>query len=85
MNGKHTSNVIAEMYEAQEEVPEFYQLVREYECKTMQDVAHLFASFDPKQSARSKGDIIKGFAATTEATNRSPSPDALPSDYGLSV
>lgn len=68
INGKHTSNVICELYEAREEFAEFYQLVREYECKTMADVAHLFSSFDPRGSARSKIDVVRGFASTEEST-----------------
>lgn len=72
INGKHTSTVLCELYEAKEEIGEFYQLVREYECKTMEDMAHLFASFDAKGSARTKADIIKGFAATAVATASLP-------------
>lgn len=68
LNGKHTSAVLCELYEADEEVPDIVQLVREYEAKTLADMAHLFASFDPRQSARGKADIVRGFAATHEET-----------------
>lgn len=73
LNGKHTSAVICELYESGEKFADFHQLVREYECNTMEDMAHLFASFDPKESARSKNDIVKGFAATKEPTRELPS------------
>lgn len=72
LNGKHTSAVLCELYEAGEEVPDIVQLVREYEAKTLADMAHLFASFDPRQSARGKADIVRGFAATAEETASLP-------------
>lgn len=68
VNGKHTSNVLCELYEAEEEFPEVRVWVREFNCETLADVAQLFASYDPKESARSKNDILRSFAVTENVT-----------------
>lgn len=64
LNGKHTSNVLCEFFESGQD-PECYMLVREYSCDNMEDMARLFATFDARQSARTKSDVIRGFAAAS--------------------
>lgn len=68
MNGKHSSNIFHEMYTAEQPVPDCMILVREYECDTMEEASRLFATFDAKQNARSKADVIRGFAVASSAT-----------------
>jgi hypothetical protein len=62
LNGKHTSHVLSKMYDDGEDVPEIFILVREYECEDLEDVARLYATFDARQSARTKADVVRGFA-----------------------
>lgn len=67
MNGKHTSRVLCELYDAG--TPYACEVVlRRYECPSMADAAHLFATFDAKDSARSKQDILRGYAASDKNT-----------------
>lgn len=72
MNGKHTSTIFHEMFEAGEDVPDTNILVREYACDTMEEASALFATFDAKQNSRSKADVIRGFAVADKATADMP-------------
>ncbi len=62
LNGKHTSHALVDAFEGGQVPQNVFALVRHYECDTMEDCARLYATFDAKQSARSRGDIIRGFA-----------------------
>lgn len=61
INGKHTSTVLASM---NGEFPKGLSvIVEEYKCDTLEDVANLYSTFDPRSSARSTGDINQIYAA----------------------
>lgn len=60
VNGKHTSTMLAEM----EDLPEFYAVIEDYECDTLEDVARLYATFDSKTQSRTSHDIYASFAST---------------------
>jgi hypothetical protein len=60
VNGKHTSVMLAGV----DPLPEFYAVVEEYECDTLEDVAKLYATFDSTTQSRSARDIYLSFAAT---------------------
>ena len=66
LNGRHTSTAICDLMETGETV-EALMLVREYAADTMEDAAKLYATFDPRQSARNKSNIVQGFAAACPA------------------
>lgn len=60
VNGKHTANVLAEMNGS---APAGLQAtIERYECDTLEDVARLYATFDPPKSARSANEIYQQFA-----------------------
>lgn len=67
MNGKHTSTVLLELFERGTPYP-CDVLVRRYSCPTLEDAAHLFATFDAKDSARNKQDVLRGYAAANKHT-----------------
>lgn len=60
VNGKHTSVLLSSL----KELPEFYVVIEEYECDTLEDVAKLYATFDSKMQSRTTSDINASFAAT---------------------
>jgi hypothetical protein len=47
VNGKHTSTLLAGL----SEIPEFYVTVEDYQCDTLEDVAHLYGTFDSRLPA----------------------------------
>lgn len=59
VNGKHTSTMLANM----DVIPEFYAVIEEYECDTLEDVAKLYATFDSSTQSRTARDIYMSFAA----------------------
>jgi hypothetical protein len=61
VNGKHTSIVL------DEELPEgaeFYVILTRFYCKTLQNVADLYATFDSSISSRKVGDIYRAYAGS---------------------
>lgn len=60
VNGKHTSIMLSR----QDPVGEFYVVLEEYICDTLEDVAKLYATFDSKMQSRNSNDIYLSFAAT---------------------
>lgn len=69
VNGKHTSTLLSSL----EEIPEFYAIIEEYECETLEDVQRLYATFDSKIQSRTARDIYTSFAAAVpELTNIRP-------------
>lgn len=60
VNGKHTSVLLA----STDPMPEFYVVVEEYICDTLEDVAKLYSTFDSTIQSRSANDIYMSFAAT---------------------
>lgn len=61
VNGKHTSTMLASHLGP---MPDFYAVVEEYLCDTLEDVAYLYSTFDSKMQSRSADDIYQSFAAT---------------------
>lgn len=64
VNGAHTSKSAHDLFEEKKEVkgePEIW--VRRYVCPTLEDVAALWTTFDPKRATRTKQDELKSFAA----------------------
>lgn len=68
VNGKHTSTMLAGM----PVIPEFYAIIEEYECDTLDDVARLYATFDSNIQSRTARDIYLSFAATMPELARLP-------------
>lgn len=64
VNGKHSSNMFAEMNGKLPKGHSIFVLVEQYTCPTLEDVAKLYSSFDSRSSARSANDIYRVFAAT---------------------
>lgn len=60
VNGQHTATLASKM----EPLPELYVTVEDYECDTLDDVAHLYATFDSKMMSRTSADIYLSFAST---------------------
>jgi hypothetical protein len=60
VNGKHTSTLLAGL----PEIPEFYVTVEDYQCDTLEDVAHLYGTFDSRLQSRTASDINLCFAGT---------------------
>lgn len=60
VNGKHTSTMLSGL----EQLPEFYVVVEEYLCDTLEDVVQLYATFDSKMQSRTASDINMSFAGT---------------------
>lgn len=70
INGKHTSTVMLEFFEkGKKDWDGIKVLLRRYSCKTMEDAAHLFSTFDAKQSARSKADVLRAFSTADSRLN----------------
>ena len=63
VNGKHTSTLLAGI----DKLPEFFVVVEEYICPTLEDVAKLYATFDSAMQSRNSRDIYMSFAATVPA------------------
>jgi hypothetical protein len=62
VNGKHSSTLFAGM---NGEFPNDIRcIVERYTAKTLRDVADLFSTFDPQESARKQGDINAAFAGS---------------------
>lgn len=59
VNGKHTSNIMAEL---NGETKGLFAMVELYECDTLDDLAKLYATFDSRVSVRSTGDINRSFS-----------------------
>lgn len=60
VNGKHTSILLSGL----KVMPEFYVTVEEYACDNLDDVAHLYSTFDSRMQSRTAGDINASFAGT---------------------
>lgn len=65
INGKHTSEALFQLFDSGVEFTPPVMLVREYAADTMEDAARLYATFDARQSARTKADVIRGFASAS--------------------
>lgn len=64
LNGKHTSTLFQQM---NGELPKGIEItVIRFECDSTQDIAELYATFDPRVSVRSQGDINRIYAATCD-------------------
>tara|TARA_R110002051_G_scaffold322639_1_gene413647 strand:- start:26 stop:910 length:885 start_codon:yes stop_codon:yes gene_type:complete len=81
VNGKHTSNLIAEC----DEVPEFYATIERYSCERLDDVARLYSTFDTRISSRTTGDINLTFAGTIPALSGYQSRFISLATTGLSI
>lgn len=68
VNGKHTSTMLSRL----DDLPEFYVVVEEYVCDTLEDVAQLYSTFDSGEQSRSARDIYKSFAGTVPALAKVP-------------
>lgn len=66
MNGNHTANVLFSLFEEGRK-PETSVLVRHFECDTMEEAAGLWGTFDPKGSARTKGEVIRSYSSACPA------------------
>lgn len=62
VNGKHTSTLLSGL----PEMPEFFVVIEEYECDTLEDVAKLYATFDSSMQSRTANDIYASFAGTVK-------------------
>ena len=58
VNGKHTSTLFSGM----ESLPPLYVTIHSYECDTLDDVAHLYSTFDSGMQVRNAQDIAMSFA-----------------------
>lgn len=64
LNGKHTSTLFHQM---NGELPKGIELtVIRFECDTLQDIAELYSTFDPRISVRTQADINRIYAASCE-------------------
>ena len=62
VNGKHTAAVLSAM---NGDFPKnLTAVIERYEADTLSDMANLYATFDPRSSARSTSDINKSFAGS---------------------
>lgn len=59
INGQHTSHVLAEFNGS---LPAVFVTVERYEADTLEDVAELFATFDPRWSTRTTTDTNHAYA-----------------------
>lgn len=59
VNGKHTSTLFSQL----DELPELYITLEEYLCDTVQDVARLYGTFDPRTATRTAREINRAFAS----------------------
>jgi len=59
INGQHTSHVLSEFNGS---LPAVFVTVERYEADTLEDVAELFATFDPRWSTRTTADTNNAFA-----------------------
>jgi hypothetical protein len=66
LNGRHTSTAMCDLFEEGVSI-DANMLVREYACDTLEDMARLWSTFDPAQSARRKPDILRSFAGAEPA------------------
>lgn len=66
MNGQHTSTEYKACIDNRSltDPGSVYITLERFQCKTLQDVASLYSTFDTRSSARSQGDINGAFAAT---------------------
>lgn len=60
VNGKHTSTIFASL--PPEALSGTFITVERYHCDTLEEVAHLYSTFDSKMTARSTADINASFA-----------------------
>lgn len=67
LNGRGSSTAFCDLFEAGKGDIEAMVTVERYECDSMEDAAALWATFDPKQSARSKGNLLQAYAAGDES------------------
>lgn len=58
VNGNHTSTLLATL----DPMPNLFITVERYECDTLDDVAHLYATFDSGMQSRTASDINQSFA-----------------------
>jgi hypothetical protein len=59
VNGKHTSTLFSDGQNPEN----LYVVVEEYNCKTLEDVARLYSTFDSQNQTRTTTDINRSFAA----------------------
>lgn len=55
-----------------------YVTVKRMSCPTMRDMTGLYATMDPKQSARNKADVLRGYASISDVTR-----DLLPRQVSI--
>ena len=81
VNGKHTSTMLANL----PETPEFYAILEEYTCDTLEDVAKLYATFDSSIQSRNARDIYLSFAATVPELKGLPASHITVAVTGMSM
>jgi len=62
VNGKHTSTLFSNLDLSKGQ--DLYAVVEEYDCDTLEDVVHLYSTFDSNMQVRNQSDINKMFAAS---------------------
>lgn len=72
LNGKHTSNAFKECSVAK--LAKVSVTVVTYDCDDLEDMADIYSSFDSRLSARTVGDINRGYAATSAELRGIPVP-----------
>lgn len=73
LNGNGSSTAFAELFESGKEDIEACVTLKQYACETMTDAAALWGTFDPKQSARSKGHLLQAYASGSDKLVKLPS------------
>lgn len=68
MNGFGSSSTFCDLFDDGYKLDAVVE-VRRYSCKTMRDAADLYATFDPKASARTKANLIQTYAAGSKKLN----------------
>lgn len=63
LNGRGSATAFCDLFAEGKEDIEAVVTVERYECDTMEQAAALWATFDPKQSARSKGNLLQAYAS----------------------
>lgn len=84
VNGQHTSRMLAEA--PPEMVKDVKVTITRFECPTLEDVAILWSTFDPKISVRGARDIYSAFAGMAPELNRIHSGliNAIAAGFGVS-
>ncbi len=65
VNGKHTSIAACDFFDAGQKLDAAVS-VAEFECETLEQAAALYASFDSRDAARNKGDILATYTGVDD-------------------